>query len=185
LIFRSLFSWLKESDFPTNEKIEEENYELNCRLINFYNQKRNDDLKNIQISNQFRENFLKELNKVEQDKPKSTSLLNSISTSFLETRTFRYSLSVSFAILIVWIFVTNDFLFTNTINDTNRQSKFDTNMEKMVFEDEYLDELELLADIKKTGFEIDILEKLEEHYKNSGNQEMAERIHTRLEMVAK
>ena len=143
---KKLFQWLNEKDFPYDENIEEENFELHCELINYYNQKRENDLASIKISPDFKTKFINELSRIQIDE-KAKNYEPSFLLNFLTGKSFRYS--IAFASLLV----VSGILVMNTTNSQGNSyeitsAKFDRNMEKIAFDDDDLDEIEILAEIK-------------------------------------
>ena len=92
------------------------------------------------------------------------------------------SYSLSFAGLVILI----SLMYTSFPNgQPTKIDKFDQNLETAMYEDDELDELDVLTDLRKVQEDIDLLQKLERYYTVHGNTEKADRVHYKLETISR
>ncbi len=174
---KRFFSWF---DATLSENIEEKNEDrsIECSLVRSLSDLRSKELSQRRLSSDFNEKLFLELGKVEQD----PLTFNKKLEIFLQKPNTKFAL-ISGIVCIVGVLVFSNFTFQK--NSLTKIDKFDLTLETAMVEDEELDELDVISDLKKGQEDIDLLRKLEEYYTVHGNLEKADRVHYKLESISR
>ncbi len=174
---KRFFSWF---DATLSENIEEKNEDrsIECSLVRSLSDLRTKELSQRRLSSDFNEKLFLELGKVEQD----PLTFNKKLEIFFQKPNTKFAL-VSGTVCVVGILVISNFTFQK--NSLTKIDKFDLTLETAMVEDDELDELDVISDLKKGQEDIDLLRKLEEYYTVHGNLEKADRVHYKLESISR
>ncbi|HMZ62148.1 MAG TPA: hypothetical protein PL048_25480 [Leptospiraceae bacterium] len=167
------FSWDTETESEHDQRI------LENRLVQSISEYRKKELENIHLSENFNERLKAQLSMTESESYNETLMEKILYAA--GKRSFRYSIGIA-SMAAVCIMLSFSFY-----RDFNSSENF---LEKRLadLETDYVDdeeELQLLSQVRKNPGNIILLQKLEEHYVNQGNTDMASRIHYKLENISK
>jgi hypothetical protein len=176
VFLKKILDWFDETKGAKMEGTDREDRTVECSLIRTFSELNHKDLKNHKLSNDFHTNLLRELNKIEPD---PLTFENKIKNAF-EKPTLSYSLSFAGLVILISLMYTS---FPN--GQPTKIDKFDQNLETAMYEDDELDELDVLTDLRKVQEDIDLLQKLERYYTVHGNTEKADRVHYKLETISR
>jgi len=172
------FEWFDET-IGGNLDREDEDRSLECSLVRSMSDLRKQELKNHKLSGDFHKNLLLEISKTEQDPI-------SYKSKFLESINIP---AVRFALSGIVLLSFSFYLYSLNISrmeSSAKTNKIDQTVETaMVEEDDEIDELDVLADLKKGQEDIDLLKKLEAYYTVHGYIEKADKVHFKLETISK
>ncbi len=174
---KRFFSWF---DATLSENIDEKNEDrsIECSLVRSLSDLRTKELSKRKLSSNFNEKLFLELGKVEQD----PLTFNKKLEIFFQKPNTKLALLSGTACLIGVLVFSN---FTFQKNSLTKIDKFDLTLETAMVEDDELDELDVISDLKKGQEDIDLLRKLEEYYTVHGNLEKADRVHYKLETISR
>jgi hypothetical protein len=176
VFLKRILEWFDETSGAKMEGTDREDRTIECSLIRSFSELNQKDLNNHKLSNDFHRNLLMELNKIEPD---PITIENKLKNIF-EKPTLTYSLSFAGLVLLILMMYTS-----LPIGQPTKIDKFDLNLETAMVEDDELDELDVLTDLKKVQEDIDLLQKLERYYTVHGNTEKADRVHFKLETISR
>ncbi len=174
MFLKNLFKWFDETKNAKWEGTDREDRTIECSLIRSFSELNQKDLVHHKLSSDFHSRLLAELNQIQPD---PQTIQNKMKNT-LDTPVFTYTLSFAGIVFLLSI------VFSGFIQPT-KIDKFDLNLETAMVEDEELDELDVLTDLKKVQEDIDLLQKLEKYYTIHGNIEKADRVHYKLETISR
>jgi hypothetical protein len=174
---KRFFRWFDES-LSDNGEENSEDRSIECSLVRSLSDLRNKEMSQNKLTSNFNEKLFLELSKVEQD-PLTYNLKIE---NFLQKPNIRFALVFASVLVIGLVFFSN---FSFQKNIITKIDKFDLSLETAMVEDDELDELDVITDLKKGQEDIDLLRKLEEYYTVHGNMEKADRVHFKLETISK
>jgi hypothetical protein len=174
---KRFFRWFDESLSDSAEENNEDR-SIECSLVRSLSDLRNKEMSQRKLSSNFNEKLLLELSKVELDPQTNNRKLQ----NFLQKPNTRFALVTVTIFVIGLVFLSNFSLQKNIITKID---KFDLSLETAMVEDDELDELDVITDLKKGQEDIDLLRKLEEYYTVHGNLEKADRVHFKLETISR
>jgi hypothetical protein len=176
VFLKRILEWFNETNGAKIEGTDREDRTIECSLIRSFSELNQKDLNNHKLSKDFHRNLLMELHKIEPD---PITIENKLKNTF-EKPTLTYSLSFAGLVLFISLMYTSF-----PIGQPTKIDKFDLNIETAMVEDDELDELDVLTDLKKVQEDIDLLQKLERYYTVHGNTEKADRVHFKLETISR
>ena len=174
---KRFFSWFDESLSKSTEESSEDR-SIECSLVRGLSDLRNKEMSQRKLSDNFNEKLFQKLERVEQEPPTYSRKLE----IFIQKPNSKFILVSASIFLIGSVFIYN---FSSQKNMITRIDKFDLSLETAMVEDDELDELDVITDLKKGQEDIDLLRKLEEYYTVHGNMEKADRVHFKLETISK
>jgi hypothetical protein len=174
VFLKKFFQWFDETKTAKWEGTDREDRTIECSLIRSFSELNQKDIKNHKLSQDFHSRLLSELNQIQPDPLTiENKMRDALNTPFLT-----YPLSFAGVVLIAFL------VFSGFLQPT-KIDKFDLNLETAMVEDEELDELDVLTDLKKVQEDIDLLQKLEKYYTVHGNLEKADKVHYKLETISR